>query len=48
MLIDIQNEYFDGPLKLSGVEAAAEVTAGLAAEDVDALFAGTAARVYRL
>lgn len=31
VLIDIQNEYFDGPLKLSGVEAAAEVAAGLLA-----------------
>ncbi len=31
VLIDIQNEYFDGPLKLAGVEAAAEVAAGLLA-----------------
>jgi len=31
VLIDIQNEYFDGPLKLSGVEAAAETAAGLLA-----------------
>jgi nicotinamidase-related amidase len=31
VLIDIQNEYFDGPLKLTGVEAAAEVAAGLLA-----------------
>jgi len=29
VLIDIQNEYFDGPLRLAGVEAAAEVAAGL-------------------
>jgi len=31
VLIDIQNEYFDGPLKLTGVGAAAEVAAGLLA-----------------
>ena len=31
VLIDIQNEYFDGPLKLTGVEAAAEIAAGLLA-----------------
>jgi nicotinamidase-related amidase len=31
VLIDIQNEYFDGPLELAGVEAAAEVAAGLLA-----------------
>ena len=31
VLIDIQNEYFDGPLKLTGVEAAARVAAGLLA-----------------
>ena len=31
VLIDIQNEYFDGPVKLTGVEAAAEVAAGLLA-----------------
>jgi len=31
LLIDIQNEYFHGPLRLSGVEAAAEVAAGLLA-----------------
>jgi len=31
VLIDIQNEYFDGPLKLDGVEAAAGVAAGLLA-----------------
>jgi nicotinamidase-related amidase len=31
VLIDIQNEYFDGPLELTGVEAAAEVAAGLLA-----------------
>ena len=31
VLIDIQNEYFDGPLRLDGVEAAAEVAAGLLA-----------------
>jgi nicotinamidase-related amidase len=31
VLIDIQNEYFDGPLKLTGVEAAAEVASGLLA-----------------
>ncbi|HSF95095.1 MAG TPA: cysteine hydrolase family protein [Thermohalobaculum sp.] len=29
VLIDIQNEYFDGPLKLTGVEAAAKTAAGL-------------------
>ena len=29
VLIDIQNEYFDGPLKLAGVEAAAQAAAGL-------------------
>jgi nicotinamidase-related amidase len=29
VLIDIQNEYFDGPLKLAGVEAATQVAAGL-------------------
>ncbi|MBK0400614.1 cysteine hydrolase [Limibaculum sp. M0105] len=29
VLIDIQNEYFDGPLQLAGVEAAAERAAGL-------------------
>ena len=29
VLIDIQNEYFDGPLKLTGVEAAAQAAAGL-------------------
>lgn len=29
VLIDIQNEYFDGPLKLTGVEAAAKVATGL-------------------
>jgi nicotinamidase-related amidase len=29
VLIDIQNEYFDGPLKLSGVEEALGVAAGL-------------------
>jgi len=29
VLIDIQNEYFDGPIKLTGVEAAADVAAGL-------------------
>ena len=31
VLIDIQNEYFDGPVRLTGVEAAAEVAAGLLA-----------------
>ena len=31
VLIDIQNEYFDGPLRLEGVEAAAQVAAGLLA-----------------
>jgi len=31
VLIDIQNEYFDGPLRLAGVAAAAEVAAGLLA-----------------
>ena len=31
VLIDIQNEYFDGPVKLTGVEAAAGVAAGLLA-----------------
>ncbi len=31
VLIDIQNEYFDGPVKLTGVEAATEVAAGLLA-----------------
>jgi nicotinamidase-related amidase len=31
VLIDIQTEYFDGPLKLTGVEAAAGVAAGLLA-----------------
>ena len=31
LLIDIQNEYFDGPLRLAGVEAAAETAAGLLA-----------------
>ncbi len=31
LLIDIQNEYFDGPLKLAGVEAAAETAAALLA-----------------
>jgi nicotinamidase-related amidase len=31
VLIDIQNEYFDGPLQLTGVGAAAEVAAGLLA-----------------
>jgi nicotinamidase-related amidase len=31
VLIDVQNEYFDGPLKLAGVEAAARVSAGLLA-----------------
>lgn len=31
VLIDIQNEYFDGPLKLAGVEAAAAAAAGLLA-----------------
>ncbi len=31
VLIDIQNEYFDGPLRLAGVEVAAEVAAGLLA-----------------
>jgi nicotinamidase-related amidase len=31
VLIDIQNEYFDGPLKLTGVAAAAEAAAGLLA-----------------
>lgn len=31
VLIDIQNEYFDGPLRLSGVEAAAGTAAGLLA-----------------
>jgi nicotinamidase-related amidase len=31
VLIDIQNEYFDGPLKLTGVQAAAEVASGLLA-----------------
>ncbi|HUS53479.1 MAG TPA: cysteine hydrolase family protein [Thermohalobaculum sp.] len=31
VLIDIQNEYFGGPLKLTGVEAAAEVAARLLA-----------------
>ena len=31
VLIDIQNEYFDGPLRLAGVEAAAEAAAGLLA-----------------
>jgi len=31
VLIDIQNEYFDGPLKLDGVEAATEVAAALLA-----------------
>ena len=31
ILIDAQNEYFDGPLKLTGVEAAAEVIATLLA-----------------
>jgi len=31
VLIDIQNEYFGGPLKLTGVEAAAETAAGLLA-----------------
>lgn len=31
VLIDIQNEYFEGPLELDGVEAAAEVAAGLLA-----------------
>jgi nicotinamidase-related amidase len=29
VLIDIQNEYFEGPLKLSNVETASEVAAGL-------------------
>ena len=29
VLIDIQNEYFDGPLKLTGVEAALDVATGL-------------------
>jgi nicotinamidase-related amidase len=29
VLIDIQNEYFDGPVRLTGVEAATEVAAGL-------------------
>ena len=29
VLIDIQNEYFDGPLRLTGVDTAAEVAAGL-------------------
>ncbi len=29
VLIDIQNEYFDGPLRLTGVEAAAKEAAGL-------------------
>ena len=29
VLIDVQNEYFYGPLKLTGVEAAAKVAAGL-------------------
>jgi nicotinamidase-related amidase len=31
VLIDVQNEYFDGPLKLTGVEPAAETIAGLLA-----------------
>jgi len=31
VLIDIQNEYFDGPVRLAGVEAATEVAAGLLA-----------------
>lgn len=31
VLIDIQNEYFDGPLRLEGVEAATEAAAGLLA-----------------
>jgi nicotinamidase-related amidase len=31
VLIDIQNEYFDGPVKLTGVEAAASVATGLLA-----------------
>ncbi len=31
VLIDIQNEYFDGPVKLTGVEAALGVAAGLLA-----------------
>ena len=31
LLIDVQNEYFGGPLKLAGVEAATETAAGLLA-----------------
>jgi nicotinamidase-related amidase len=31
VLIDVQNEYFDGPLRLTGVEAAAETVAALLA-----------------
>lgn len=31
VLIDIQNEYFDGPLKLEGVEEATDVAAGVLA-----------------
>jgi nicotinamidase-related amidase len=31
VLIDIQNEYFEGPVRLSGVEAATKVAAGLLA-----------------
>ena len=31
VLIDIQNEYFDGPVRLTGVEAAAKAAAGLLA-----------------
>ena len=31
LLIDVQNEYFEGPLRLDGVEAAAERAAGLLA-----------------